>query len=123
MARRKKKRSRSRKRTGKKSRGYAKAKPLGATAGAAGSGLSIMFGQSAAFGNSPVDRLIGYVKGTDSLQNVVGATKDNLTNVNNYKWALIGIGLSASKRLPLIKMVGKPIDRVARDMTRGKWGL
>lgn len=124
MARQKKKSGRRRRsRRGKKSKGYAKAKPLGASVGAGGSLLSMAVDPDARTGISPVTHLIGVFKGTDTLDSTVSSAREAAFTLSNYKWFAIGIAASASKTVPGLRLVARPVDSVVKSMTKGKWGL
>lgn len=117
----KKKRRRSYKRKAKRSSGP-KAKPIGLAGGFTLSGVEMATDSS--YGGIPlVTRVVGVVKGTDSLANVANASKQAVTDMSNYKYAALGLIISASPRIPLVNILAKPADRGLKRLTKGKWGL
>lgn len=46
--------------------------------------------------------------------------KKNLTDLNNYKPAVLGVAASASKKIPIVDMAAKPVDKMIRRVSKGK---
>lgn len=123
MGKKKGKKKYYKKKKGKKSKGYAKAKPIGASVGAGGSMLSMALDPDAATGISPITHLVGVFKGTDSLDSTLRSAKEAAFTMSNYKWFAIGLAASASKKVPGLRIVARPVDSTLKAMTKGRWGL
>jgi hypothetical protein len=85
--------------------------------------------QVAPLGPSPVDFLIQkHIAGYgDSIPAKLGdaftALKDNARNLNSYKGLAAGFLVSQSKKIPIIEIVAKPLDRGIKRFTKGRLGL
>ena len=107
----------------KKTRGYAKGRPLGATIGGVGSALDFAVEPDPKYGGTVLDYTKGVFKKTNDASALGRVAESKALDWKTYKWLALGIGVSASKRLPGLRIVARPLDRVIRDMTKGKWGL
>ena len=113
------------KKKGKKGKVTAdRAVPLGAAMGAAVTGLKLASDTSYYGGNFSVAQgMVGLVKGTSSATNVVASTRKALSTPKNYIPLVAGAALSVAPKVPLVRIVAKPLDRAVRRLTHGKAGM
>lgn len=111
MAKKKKKTYRRRS-TKKKAVRKRKSKPAGVAGGAVLTGYDI-------FGNPIINR----VKGTWTTDYAVNIAKVAAKDTKNYYPLIGGVIISASPKLPLVRMLARPLDRAIKDFTKGKWRL
>ena len=125
MAKRKKKRSSGRRRSYKKKGSRKpKAKPIGLTGGAALTGVDMLTSKAQDGQISVLDALTyAYPTIGDRVTAIVDKSKYQLTQPGNYKYALMGILVSASPNIPVLGIVAKPANRGIKRLTKGKWGL
>lgn len=123
MAKKKKKGKRRYRKSKKKSSGP-KAKPAGLTAGAALTGFEIGMSRTPSGGLGPVDSLLYKDRSlVDNVKFAIEALKDNAVDPSKYKYALAGILITASPRIPLVGLVARPANKGLKRLTKGKWGL
>lgn len=58
-----------------------------------------------------------------SLTPLMEATKANLVNYKNYIPAAAGAVVTAAPRIPIVKMVAKPMSDGIKAFTGRRWGL
>lgn len=86
--------------------------------------MEILFEASPEWGNlSVADYIKGNLKGTEPIAATGRVLKTKLTELDNYKYLALGVGVSASKSIPVLRIVAKPVDRVIRKMSKGKVSL
>lgn len=113
----KKKRRRSYKKKRKSAPKY-KATPAGLAVGATASGMKAVFGTAEGNVMSMYDtvKTKEWSKLDDRFINVA-------MDFDTYKMALLGALVSASPRLPLVKIVASPINRQVKKLSKGKVSL
>ena len=113
-----------RKRKGRKGKTTAdRAMPLGVAMGATVTGLK-MASDTSYYGGTTVARgIVNYAKGQNSTENVVASTRKALSNPKNYIPLVAGTALSVAPKVPLVRIVAKPLDRAVRRLTHGKAGM
>ena len=65
---------------------------------------------------------VTYLKAGD-FSSALKSAKINVTQPENYKYGAAGVLVSASKRVPLLRIAARPVDRFIKSMTGGRWGL
>lgn len=98
------------------------AKPVAAMAGVMESAIEMAV-TSNVVGASPVDQLINQDGITNKLTAASRVLKENLMTPARYTGAGVGVGLSAAKKIPGLRVLAKPVDQVIKDMTKDKYGL
>ena len=93
------------------------AKPLATAAGAA---LSV--GDAATASTTVGASPLAFAKAGE-LGNVVPALKENAMKLDTYKALGAGVLISGSKRIPGVRILARPLDRMIKGFTGGKWGL
>ena len=123
MARRKKGKRRGGRRRKKGAPKSDRAMPLGASVGLGVSALEVATGTSK-YSSSPLGYLLQpSVPMATRIANVSNSLKAEAVNFDNYKFGLAGVVLSASPKVPILRMAAKPVDRVVRRVSKGKVSL
>ena len=47
----------------------------------------------------------------------------NVKDPQRYKYGLAGMLISASKRIPVVNIIARPVDSGLKRLTKGKWGI
>ena len=118
MAGKKKKKTRTVYRTKKVKRKKPPAKPMGLAAGTTLSGAQAGFGTPAGAAGSVFDAAKTGDLSTATSRAIMAA-KDTKT----YLPAAAGAVASASKNIPGLRIIARPVDRAIKSLTRGRWGL
>ena len=103
-----------------------KAAPLGVLGGAAGSMAEIIFNVGVGSGGSrsPYTWLTDKSQKWDKRITYAGsAAWDNATHLSTYYPLGAGVFVSASPKIPIIKMGAKPLDNYLKRASHGKAGL
>ena len=58
-----------------------------------------------------------------NIGDALKSAKVNVTKIENYKYGLAGVAVSASKKVPLVRILARPVDKFIKGMTGGRWGL
>ena len=122
MGKKKKKGGGRRRSYKKKKRSGPKAKPAGLAGGVAMSGFKMATDPDAK-GMTIASRIPDMLAGRSTLSDTFATVQQAATNVNNYKYALVGLIVTSSKNIPVLSMVARPADRGLKRLTKGKWGL
>lgn len=98
---------------------------VGVAGGLLVSALEVAFTSSGATGRTPYGELVEATERTigQRIPYVGKAIMGNLKNPSTYVPAAIGIAVSASTRIPIVKIAAKPLNAQVRSMTKGKMGL
>lgn len=124
-----KKKKGKRRRSGKRRKTSApvdKATPLGLGVGATVSGFEILMGKTDAGELGPLPRLVEFFKSPSDPNQLVlleRSVKANMTDLDRYKGALFGAIVSASPKMPLVKIIAKPVDKSLRKLSKRKVSL
>ena len=118
--------ARRKKRYGRKRKGGVgkKAMPLGVAIGVGASGME-MLTEKMPDGTISVAEAVFYPYGSigKKVSAVGSKLKVKSTQLDNYKWALGGILVSAAPRIPVLRVLARPVDSAVRRLGKGKVSL
>ncbi len=99
------------------------AMPLGAAVGAGAAGLEILMDKTPMGSLGPVPQMFTAEPIPERIQYVGKALQANMTNLENYKFLLGGMLISAAPRIPVIRVLARPLDSAVRRLGKGKVSL
>jgi len=110
----------------KRSRGHrAPVKHVGALGGVMIFGLDMIFGnpQEGSGWSSPYSQIQAKGFTAEGLNNAKTALVMNLKQPTNYIPLVVGSAVSASPRIPILKMAAGPLNTAIKSFAGKKWGL
>lgn len=102
-------------------------KHVGILAGMIGTGMELLFtpGKGAAGGSAPAVNWL--MDGSQTIPNrlklAFSAMEANAKELSTWKPIIGGAVLSASPRLPLVRIAAAPVNTQIKNFSRGRWGL
>ena len=116
----------AKKKKGKRRRSYRKkakrsgpkAKPVGLAGGAALSGFEMLTTPSGPFSSSILDKIA-----SKDFTTAVKQVPYSVTDPMKYKYAAVGMVVTASPKIPLLNIFARPVNNGLKRLTKGKWGL
>ena len=101
-----------------------KSMPVGAAAGSTITAVQILAKKTDEGWYSPLEVLfLKDVALSEKISRMESALTKNATDLDRYGPLLVGALVSASPRLPVVGIAAKPLNRMIKKMSKGKWGL
>lgn len=117
----------SRKGKGKKGARKRHVKHVGVTAGLVGTGFKLLFDSGAGAKGGSASAADWMMNQSQSLPNrfkyASSAVGANLKELDTYYPLIGGALITASKRIPLVGAVARPVDDAVARLTGGRWRL